>query len=255
MRNPLALYLKEIAATPLLTASEEHDLAMRVASGDMDARDHMIRANLRFVVSIARYFQGRGLGLEDLIAEGNRGLIDAVEMFDPLSGYRVTTYAKHHIKHSIRKGIARQVPLVRSPMYALELIAKHRKDSGYLKSLPSRKQNILLSALVATGSQSPTSIQSDTLSSLCVYPESLCDTENETQPLHAIRHLLGCLNDNQQFVLIYYLGLLGCPPKTMEDIGRELGVTKQRAHQIKKRAMQKMQDAVLNIGYTWEHVA
>src|SRR5262249_19045041 len=130
---PFATYLRDINETPLLDTDEEQELAWRVEGGDAEARDHLARANLRLVVSIARGYAGKGLALEDLIAEGNMGLLRAVEGFDPSLGLRFSTYACYWIKQSIKRALINTGKTVRLPAYMVELLSKWRRASAKLQ--------------------------------------------------------------------------------------------------------------------------
>src|SRR5262249_24123257 len=131
--SPLETYLREIKETALLTARQEQELASRVEEGDCEARDQMVRANLRLVVNIARSYLGRGLALEDLIAEGNLGLMRAVEGFDPSLEIRFSTYASYWIKQSIKRAVINTGKTVRVPAYMAELMVKWRREANRLQ--------------------------------------------------------------------------------------------------------------------------
>src|ERR671926_903515 len=133
VQSPLETYLREINETPLLNAEEEKDLARRVGEGDSEARDHMVRANLRLVVNIARSYTGKGLSLQDLIAEGNLGLLRAVEGFDPGMNTRFSTYASYWIKQSIKRALVNTAKTIRIPAYMVELLAKWRRATAKLQ--------------------------------------------------------------------------------------------------------------------------
>ena len=130
--TPLQIYLRDINATPLLSASEEREVAARVSLGDPAAREHMVKANLRMVVNIARGYLGKGLNLEDLIAEGNLGLLRAVEGFDGLMEARFSTYASYWIKQSIRRGLMNTGKPIRLPAYVVSLLSKWRRTAAVL---------------------------------------------------------------------------------------------------------------------------
>src|SRR5216683_7096863 len=132
VQAPLETYLSEINETPLLSADEEKQLALRIEEGDSEARDHMVRANLRLVVNIARSYTGKGLGLQDLIAEGNLGLMRAVEGFDPAMNTRFSTYASYWIKQSIKRALVNTAKTIRIPAYMVELLVKWRRASAKL---------------------------------------------------------------------------------------------------------------------------
>src|SRR5213596_2421084 len=133
VQSPLETYLREINETPLLNAEEEKELAYRIEDGDSEARDRMVRANLRLVVNIARSYTGKGLGLQDLIAEGNLGLMRAVEGFDPAMNTRFSTYASYWIKQSIKRAVINTGKTIRIPAYMNELLVKWRRATAKLQ--------------------------------------------------------------------------------------------------------------------------
>src|ERR687894_1873045 len=132
VQSPLETYLREINETPLLNADQEKQLAYRIAKGDGEARDRMVRANLRLVVNIARGYTGKGLGLQDLIEEGNLGLLRAVEGFDPTMNTRFSTYASYWIKQSIKRALINTAKTIRIPAYMVELLSKWRRATARL---------------------------------------------------------------------------------------------------------------------------
>src|SRR5580704_14022782 len=133
VQSPLETYLREINETALLNADEEKELARRIEIGDSEARDRMVRANLRLVVNIARSYTGKGLGLQDLIEEGNLGLLRAVEGFDPEMNTRFSTYASYWIKQSIKRALVNTAKTIRIPAYMVELLAKWRRATSKLQ--------------------------------------------------------------------------------------------------------------------------
>src|SRR5213082_3985850 len=163
VQSPLETYLREINETPLLNAEEERRLAKEIRKGDSEARDHMVRANLRLVVNIARSYTGKGLALQDLIEEGNLGLLRAVEGFDPRMNTRFSTYASYWIKQSIKRALVNTAKTIRIPAYMVELLAKWRRASNKLQEelgrpptheeiarnlgLPKKKLNIIKKAI------------------------------------------------------------------------------------------------------------
>src|SRR5262245_32062715 len=132
VQSPLETYLREINETALLTADQEKQLAWKIRAGEMAARDQMVRANLRLVVNIAREYTGKGLALQDLIEEGNLGLLRAVEGFDPSMNTRFSTYASYWIKQSIKRALVNTAKTIRIPAYMVELLAKWRRCSARL---------------------------------------------------------------------------------------------------------------------------
>src|SRR3954471_13265529 len=132
VQTPLETYLREINETSLLTARDEHELATAIGNGDSRARDRMVRANLRLVVTSARGYTGKGLSLQDLIEEGNLGLLRAVEGFDPGMNTRFSTYASYWIKQSIKRALVNTAKTIRIPAYMVELLAKWRRATNKL---------------------------------------------------------------------------------------------------------------------------
>src|SRR3954453_12909697 len=163
VQSPLETYLREINETALLSADEEKMLARRIEEGDSEARDRMVRANLRLVVNIARSYTGKGLALQDLIEEGNLGLLRAVEGFDPSMNTRFSTYASYWIKQSIKRALVNTAKTIRIPAYMVELLAKWRRATSKLQEemgrpptqeevaksldLPKKKLNIIKKAI------------------------------------------------------------------------------------------------------------
>src|SRR3984893_6103088 len=134
VQSPLETYLSEINETPLLTAEQEQQLALRIEEGDSEARDHMVRANLRLVVNIGRSYTGRGLGLQDLLSERNLGVMRAVEGFDPGMNTRFSTYASYWIKQSIKRAVINTGKTIRIPAYMNELLVKWRRATAKLQN-------------------------------------------------------------------------------------------------------------------------
>src|SRR6266850_3559134 len=163
VQTPLETYLREINETSLLSAKDEQELATAIGLGDTRARDRMVRANLRLVVNIARGYTGKGLGLQDLIEEGNLGLLRAVEGFDPRMNTRFSTYASYWIKQSIKRALVNTAKTIRIPAYMVELLAKWRRATSKLQDeldraptheevakflgLPKKKLNIIKKAI------------------------------------------------------------------------------------------------------------
>src|ERR1700722_3851386 len=163
VQTPIESYLREINETPLLKAEEEKQLAYRIEDGDNEARDHLVRANLRLVVNIARSYQGKGLALQDLIAEGNLGLLRAVEGYDPSMNTRFSTYASFWIKQSMKRAVVNTAKTVRLPAYMVQLLTEWRRAGARLQEelgraateeeialrmkLPKKKLNIIKKAI------------------------------------------------------------------------------------------------------------
>jgi RNA polymerase primary sigma factor len=263
-QSPLETYLREINETALLSADEELELADRIANGDVMARDRMVRANLRLVVNIARGYTGKGLGLQDLIEEGNLGLLRAVEGFDPTVGTRFSTYASYWIKQSIKRALINSAKTIRIPAYMVELLSKWRRASARLTEelgrtptneevarvlgLPKKKLPIIRKAIRISNS-TPQSDQSDSGWSLgeMVMDDRLKAPDEELLDHDILRHamqLLGDLETREATVLKLRFGLGGGEPKTLKEIGAELGLTRERVRQIETEALRRLADGL-----------
>ncbi|MEZ6087126.1 MAG: sigma-70 family RNA polymerase sigma factor [Pirellulaceae bacterium] len=264
VQSPLETYLREINETALLTADEELELAALIAQGDVMARDRMVRANLRLVVNIARGYTGKGLGLQDLIEEGNLGLLRAVEGFDPSVGTRFSTYASYWIKQSIKRALINSGKTIRIPAYMVELLSKWRRATARLNEelgrtptneevarvlgLPKKKLPIIKKAIRINNS-APQSDQPDSGWSL---NEMVMDEKQKSPDdamldddimTHALQ-LLDRLETRESTVIKMRFGLDGCQPHTLKEIGNELGLTRERVRQIETEALHRMGDAL-----------
>lgn len=263
-QSPLETYLREINETPLLSAKEEQELATAIAEGDVRARDRMVRANLRLVVNIARGYTGKGLGLQDLIEEGNLGLLRAVEGFDPGVGTRFSTYASYWIKQSIKRALINSGKTIRIPAYMVELLSKWRRASARLMEeldrtptheeiarvlgLPKKKLPIIKKAIRINNS-TPQSDQSDAGWSLgeMVMDERLKSPDEALLDHDILRHameLLDGLDEREATVLRMRFGLAGTEPHTLKEIGAELGLTRERVRQIETEALRRLADGL-----------
>ncbi|MFH5805624.1 RNA polymerase sigma factor RpoD/SigA [Alienimonas sp. DA493] len=260
VQSPLETYLREINATPLLSADEEKSLARRIAQGDMDARDHMVRANLRLVVNISRSYTNRGLPLPDLIEEGNLGLMRAVEGFDPDMGTRFSTYASYWIKQSVKRALVNTAKTVRVPAYMVELLGKWRKMSAHLSDtlgrtatpeeiakeleIPKRKLEIVKKAL-ALYQTSPQSAADDggwSLGEMLTDDKTPAPEEDLTEADSIARalDLMDELDERESTILRLRFGLDGDEPKTLKEIGEVLGLTRERVRQIETDALRRL---------------
>lgn len=260
LQSPLETYLREINETALLNAQQEKDLARAIATGDVRARDHMVRANLRLVVNIARGYTGKGLGLQDLIEEGNLGLLRAVEGFDPDVGTRFSTYASYWIKQSIKRALINSAKTIRIPAYMVELLSKWRRatirltdelrrnptpeEIARLLGLPKRKLPIIKKAIQIYNS-TPQTDQSDSGWSLSEMvmddrARSPADTMLENDVMSHIKTMMHDLCDREASVLKMRFGLENTEPHTLKEIGERLGLTRERVRQIETEALKKL---------------
>jgi RNA polymerase primary sigma factor len=264
VQSPLETYLGEINETPLLTADQEKQLARRIEAGDSEARDHMVRANLRLVVNIARSYTGKGLGLQDLIAEGNLGLLRAVEGFDPSMNTRFSTYASYWIKQSIKRAVINTGKTIRIPAYMNELLVKWRRATARLQDelgrtptyeeiaqslkLPKKKLNIIKKA-IRIYNATPQTDQADGRS----IDETLMDDDSRTpetdivkaDDLQQVMDLLDKMDKREAAVLRLRFGLDGEEPKTLKEIGDRLGLTRERVRQIESEALGKLSESMV----------
>ena len=262
--SSLKLYLKEISRTPLITVQEEIELAERIKNGDAEARSHMIRANLRLVVKIAQDYSNYGLPVMDLISEGNIGLMKAVERFDPAKGGKLSTYAAWWIKQSIKRALANQSKTIRLPVHMVDKIAKMRRISTMLAEalgreptddelseeigLPRRKL-----AMLKQASQRPTSLDAPINDGESTEFSEIIGDDRAENPLNALAdknlhgeldHLLGVLDQRERRIIDERFGLNGSKPMTLEEVGREFGVTRERIRQLQNSALMKMRRAL-----------
>ncbi len=259
-QSPLETYLREINETALLSAKEERELATRIGAGDAQARDHMVRANLRLVVNIARGYVGKGLGLQDLIEEGNLGLLRAVEGFDPEVGTRFSTYASYWIKQSIKRALINSAKTIRIPAYMVELLSKWRRASARLTEelgrTPTqeevgrvlglaRKKLPIIKKAIQIYNNTPQSDQTDAGWSLgeMVMDERLKAPDEELldhDVLSTAMELLEGLEVREATVLRMRFGLADTQAHTLKEIGTELGLTRERVRQIETEALAKL---------------
>ncbi len=264
VQSPLETYLREINETALLTADDEHDLAVAIGHGDIQARDRMVRANLRLVVNIARGYTGKGLGLQDLIEEGNLGLLRAVEGFDPAVGTRFSTYASYWIKQSIKRALINSAKTIRIPAYMVELLSKWRRASTRLTEelgrtptpeetarvlgLPKKKLPIIKKA-IRIYNLTPQTDQADSGWSLgeMIMDDRTRSPEEEMVENDNLAHVMGQLeimDPREATVLRMRFGLEDHEPRTLKEIGETLGLTRERVRQIETEALAKLADSL-----------
>ncbi len=264
VQSPLETYLREINETALLSADDEHELAVAIGNGDTEARDRMVRANLRLVVNIARGYTGKGLGLQDLIEEGNLGLLRAVEGFDPAVGTRFSTYASYWIKQSIKRALINTAKTIRIPAYMVELLSKWRRASTRLAEelgrsptpeevarvlgLPKKKLSIIKKA-IRIYNLTPQTDQSETGWSLgeMVMDEHAHTPEDELLEHDNLKHVmrqLEVMDQREATVLRMRFGLNDHEPRTLKEIGQTLGLTRERVRQIETEALAKLAESL-----------
>ncbi len=265
VQSAIETYVREIDQTPLLTADDEKELAYRMEDGDTEARDRMVRANLRLVVRLARDYVGRGLDLQDLISEGNLGLMRAVEGFDPAMNTRFSTYASFWIKQSMKRAVVNTAKTIRLPSYMSDLMVKWRRATAQLQDelgrtpteeevvdrlgLRPKKLKIIKKAIrvynAAPQTDRPESGQ--TLNELVMdHRAKTPDTAlGESDELNQVLGLVGKLGDRAATVLRLRFGLDGEEPKTLKEIGAVLGLTRERVRQIECDSLRALRAELL----------
>lgn len=258
--DSVRLYLREIGRVPLLTADEEIELAKRIAKGDKAAKDKMVEANLRLVVSIAKKYIGRGLDLLDLIQEGSSGLLRAVEKFDYTKGFKFSTYATWWIRQAITRAIADQARTIRIPVHMVETINKLIRTQRRLvqelnrEPLPEeiaaemeidveKVNHILKIKQDIVSLESPVGDDKDSsLSEFIEDEDSKTPEESATHQLlkEQVADVLSLLTPREQKILRMRFGLEDGRSHTLEEVGLEFGVTRERIRQIEAKALTKL---------------
>lgn len=260
VQSPLETYLREINGTPLLTAKEEYRLAVKVTEGSPEAREQMIRANLRLVVNIARAYTGKGLAFQDLIEEGNLGLLRAVEGFDPSMGTRFSTYASYWIKQSIKRALINTSKAIRIPAYMVEILSKWRKATASLTDqfgraptqeeivqelgIPKKKIGIIKKAIMIYN-LAPQTEQADSGWSIgeMISDDRMLSPEEETvdrDNVEFVMEQLKRMDPRDAAVLKMRFGIGEYTPKTLKEIGKTLGLTRERVRQIETDALARL---------------
>ncbi|MDP3848955.1 MAG: RNA polymerase sigma factor RpoD/SigA [Luteolibacter sp.] len=260
----MKFYLREISRTPLLTIEEETALAERIKLGDQEARDHMIRANLRLVVKIAGDYAGYGVSMSDLVSEGNIGLMKAVDRFDPEKGGKLSTYGSWWIKQSIKRALTNQSKTVRLPVHMVDKIARIRRIASSLSEVLGRepsddeiaaetglpRQKV---AMLKQAALRPTSLDAPVNDGEATEHGEIIADEAASNPLDLltdknlhdqIDELLATLDERERRIIGGRYGLNGLKPMLLEDVGREFGVSRERIRQIQNSALAKMRKAL-----------
>jgi RNA polymerase primary sigma factor len=258
------LYLKEIGQTPLLTIEEENYLAARIKKGDKAARERMIKANLRLVVKIARDYEGYGVPLLDLISEGNIGLMKGVERFDPTKGAKLSTYSAWWIKQAIKRALANQGKTIRLPVHVVDKLFHIRRAEARLQEAFGREatDDEIAAELdttsdkireLRTASQRPASLEaplgydSDNRVADVVADENAEDPYDELEGkanTAMLREVMKDLDPREVTILRYRFGLDGDDEKTLEEVGRKFGLTRERIRQIQEIALKKLRKKI-----------
>ena len=260
MDDPVRVYLKEIGRVPLLSTEEEQVLAMRIADDDPDAKKRLAEANLRLVVSIAKRYVGRGMAFLDLIQEGNLGLIKAVDKFDYTQGFKFSTYATWWIRQAITRAIADQARTIRIPVHMVETINKVKKTSTQLLhknghdpsaeeiaeelGMPTDKvREILRLSQEPVSLETPIGEEEDShLGDFIPDDEALSPADAASISLlkEQLSEVLKTLTPRESKVLSLRFGLEDGHPRTLEEVGTEFGVTRERIRQIEAKALRKL---------------
>ena len=262
--DPVRMYLKEIGKIPLLTADEEIELAKRMEKGDPEAKRRLAESNLRLVVSIAKRYTGRGMQFLDLIQEGNLGLIKAVEKFDYKKGYKFSTYATWWIRQAITRAIADQARTIRVPVHMVETINKMSKmqrkltlELGYEPSVAElaealdmsedKVMEIMQIAREPASLETPIGEEDDSNLGDFVADVNTVTPEGNVESVMLRDHidaLLGDLKERERQVIELRFGLRDGHPRTLEEVGKEFNVTRERIRQIEAKALRKLRNPV-----------
>ena len=258
LQSDLAFYLDQIRQIPLLSAEEEKELARRIQDeGDSEAREELIRSNLRLVVNIAKRFTGRGLALTDLIEEGNLGLMSAANGFDPRRGTRFSTYATPWIEKAIRRALINTGSTVRVPVYMVDLIARWKKasqdlterlgrppmDEELAEELAISLKKVGLIRRVVRAGQRPSQEDEDERIQHHMRRQKTSGPEEEVldrDELGTLRSLLELIDDREAHILRLRFGIGGEQPLTLAEIGEQLNLTRERVRQIQAAALNKL---------------
>ncbi|MDR3456861.1 MAG: RNA polymerase sigma factor RpoD/SigA [Verrucomicrobiae bacterium] len=260
----IRLYLREIGQVKLLTPQEEIELAAKIKKGDKKAREHMIKANLRLVVKIARDYEGIGLPLLDLISEGNIGLMKAVERFDPNKGGKLSTYGSWWIKQSIKRALANQSKTIRLPVHLVDKISRMRRTAMKLQeefgreptdeelaaelgTTASRVAQMRTASIRPASLDAPIGDDDSNNFSEMVEDERAVNPYDELEDKTVVTMLTDMvkhLDEREATILRYRFGLDGGSEKTLEEVGVKFGVTRERVRQIQNLALRKLRKMI-----------
>ncbi|MBI2334349.1 RNA polymerase sigma factor RpoD [Candidatus Daviesbacteria bacterium] len=257
--DPVRQYLRDIGKIPLLTAQDEIELAKKAEKGEKKSRDRLISANLRLVVSIAKKYVGRGMSLLDLIEEGNIGLMRAVDKYDWRRGYKFSTYATWWIRQAITRAIADQARTIRIPVHMVETINRfNRTQRKLMQELgreptpeevaavlgidPQKAREIVKVSQEPTSLETPVGDEEDSHLGDFIADQGLQPDEQATRELLKIHldEVLDSLSPREKRVLQLRFGLEDGKQRTLEEVGREFGVTRERIRQIEAKAVRKL---------------
>ena len=259
-QGALDKYLADIAKEPMITPDEEVDLAQRIKMGDQIALDKLVRANLRFVVSVAKQYQNQGLSLADMINEGNVGLIKAAQRFDETKGFKFISYAVWWIRQAILQAVAEQSRMVRLPLNQVGFLSRVKKTASMLEQLYQRKptikeiadeldmsedkvETIMKLASKEVSMDAPVADDDDQTFLDTMVPEDNYETDKQLiseMESEEVKRSLSVLNERERKVIIYYFGLESNHAYTLEEIGDMMDMTRERVRQVKDKAIKKL---------------
>lgn len=275
-QSSLDIYLKQISIVPLITVEEEIELAKRISKGDDQARDKMITANLRLVVKIAQDYSNIGLSLLDLINEGNIGLMKAVERFDPSKGGKLSTYASWWIKQSIKRALANQSKTIRLPVHMVDRVTQIRRTTQQLSEKLGREPTdeelaeemkipVARITHLKSVSKKPASLDSpindedgSNLGDIVADDKSTSPLENlqSKSLIGDVDKVLSTLEQREADIIRLRFGLEGRDPQTLEEVGEQIGITRERVRQLQEQAIRQLRKNMNKFEKqrTWEEI-
>ena len=275
-QSSLDIYLKQISEISLISVEEEIELAKKISEGDDEARKKMITANLRLVVKIAQDYSNIGLSLLDLINEGNIGLMKAVERFDPSKGGKLSTYASWWIKQSIKRALANQSKTIRLPVHMVDRVTQIRRTTQQLSEKLGREPSdeelaeemkIPVSRIthLKSVSKKPASLDSPINDEDGTNLGDLVPDEKSTSPLEKLQSkslvgdvdkVLSTLEPREADIIRLRFGLEGRDPKTLEEVGEQIGITRERVRQLQEQAIRQLRKSMTKFEKqrTWEEI-